>query len=864
MQSLKTNVVALQQQPERIRSISIIAHVDHGKTTLVDSLLVRGGLLNPEEAGQKRVMQLKKEEQDRGITIKSSSVSLVVDDPRPQPASESASATAPAPSSNKYLINLIDSPGHVDFSAEVSAALRLTDGAVVVVDSVGGPGVQTETVLRQALAERVRPVLHINKLDRAILELQLDPEELYQTIRRHIESINATLATYDASGADPASPGSANAFPSIHLSPLHGEVSFGSGKQGWAFTLPMFARVLAKKTGKEPEAILKRLWGDHFYDPETKRFYTTNKSPSGKPLQRYFCSVVLEPLIQLFYALTDVKSGIPQELDDMLNKLGIALPANKRSATGQDLIKAVMSRWLPAADALLEMIIQHLPSPKTAQAYRTDALYTGPLDDACASSIRRCDPDGPLVMFVSKMVPTHDLKRFIAFGRVFSGTLRAGMKVRILGPEYKHGSTVDLAVNKGVQKVVLMLARNQESIDACPAGNIVGIFGIDKDLVKTGTVTNHPECWPVPSMKFSVSPVVRVAVEPKNPQDLPKLVDALRLLVKTDPCIQITTSSAGEHIIAGAGELHVEVVINDLREMLGENVPLVVSDPVVSYCETVREPSSQTVLAKSANNLNRLFMSAQPMGESLVAALESRKINPAAPPEDRERAQTLVNEFGWDVNHARKVWFFGPEAVNTNAFVDLTVGAQYLNEIKSSINTGFQWATKEGVLAEEPMRGVRFNLHDVLVHQDNAHRGSGQIIPAARRAIYGSQLSAKPAFMEPMFLVDIMTSADVVSAIYSVLGRRRGQVIAEEPKPGTPLVLVKAYLPVRNSFGFTSALREETSGKAFPQSVFSHYAIIDDDLAVAGSLNNTIATEIRQRKGLPLDLPVIAKYNDKL
>lgn len=860
MQSLKTNVVALQQQVDQIRSISIIAHVDHGKTTLVDSLLVRGGLLNPEEAGQKRVMQLKKEEQARGITIKSSSVSLVVDDPRTSFGSSSASASV-ASVNNKYLINLIDSPGHVDFSAEVSAALRLTDGAIVVLDSVEGPGVQTETVLRQALAERVRPVLHINKLDRAIMELQLDSEELYQTMRRHVESINATLATYDASTSEIAG---GVTFPSVTLSPLRGEVSFGSGKQGWAFTLPMFARILAKKSGKDPKTILKRLWGDHFYDPETKRFQSTNKSASGKTLPRYFCAVVLDPLIKLFQALNRVKDAITPEVDDMLNKLGINLPQNKRSLVGQDLIKAVMSRWLPAADALIEMVIDHLPSPKVAQAYRTDTLYTGPLDDECAQAIRRCDPNGPLVMFVSKMVPTHDLKRFIAFGRVFSGTLRTGMKVRILGPDYKLGGTTDLAVNRSVQKVVLMLARNQESIDTCPAGNIIGIAGIDKDLVKTGTVTDHPECHPVPSMKFSVSPVVRVAVEPKNPQDLPKLVEALRLLVKTDPCIQISTSSAGEHIVAGAGELHVEVVINDLREMLGDGVPLVVSDPVVSYCETVRAPSSQQVLSKSANGLNRLFMTAQPLGEELVSALVSGKINPTAPTEDRERSAALVNEFGWDVNHARKVWFFGPEGVNTNAFVDLTVGAQYLNEIKSSVNTGFQWATKEGVLAEEPMRGVRFNLHDVLVHQDPAHRGSGQIIPATRRALYGAQLTAQPAFMEPMFAVDIQATADVVSAIYGVLGRRRGIVFAEEPKPGTPLVLIKAYLPVRNSFGFTSVLREETSGKAFPQSVFSHYAIVEDDINAVGSLNHTIAMELRQRKGLPLDLPVISKFHDKL
>jgi len=257
-------------------------------------------------------------------------------------------------------------------------------------------------------------------------------------------------------------------------------------------------------------------------------------------------------------------------------------------------------------------------------------------------------------------------------------------------------------------------------------------------------------------------------------------------------------------------------------------------------------------------------MTAQPLDNSLVAALESRKINPSASQDDRERSSALVNEYSWDPNHARKVWFFGPESVFTNAFVDQTVGAQYLNEIKSSVNTGFQWAAKEGVLAEEPMRGVRFNLLDVLVHQDAAHRGSGQIIPAARRAIYGSQLTAQPAFMEPMFLVDIQTTSEMVSAIYGVLGRRRGMVLAEEPKLGTPLVLVKAYLPVRESFGFTSLLREETSGKAFPQCVFSHWEIIDDDIATPGSLNHAIAQETRKRKGLPLDLPVITKFHDKL
>jgi len=150
-------------------------------------------------------------------------------------------------------------------------------------------------------------------------------------------------------------------------------------------------------------------------------------------------------------------------------------------------------------------------------------------------------------------------------------------------------------------------------------------------------------------------------------------------------------------------------------------------------------------------------------------------------------------------------------------------------------------------------------LTDVLIHSDPAHRGGGQIIPAATRAILASQYTAKPAIAEPMFVVDVQTTSEWVSSVYGVIGRRRGEVISEEPKLGTPLVVIQAYLPVRESFGFTGALREATSGNAFPQTVFSHWNIIDDD-----ELTKSIITEIRKRKGMPLDLPGLEKYHDKL
>merc|ERR1712141_721464 len=183
---------------ENIRNMSVIAHVDHGKSTLTDSLVSKAGIIAASKAGETRATDTRKDEQDRCITIKSTAISMFFKMDQKdlafikQPISKKKDGT----NEDGFLINLIDSPGHVDFSSEVTAALRVTDGALVVVDCVSGVCVQTETVLRQAIAERIRPILFMNKMDRALLELQLDQEDLYQKFQRTIESINVIVATY--------------------------------------------------------------------------------------------------------------------------------------------------------------------------------------------------------------------------------------------------------------------------------------------------------------------------------------------------------------------------------------------------------------------------------------------------------------------------------------------------------------------------------------------------------------------------------------------------------------------------------------------------------------------------------------------
>merc|ERR1719191_1188886 len=344
--------------------MSVIAHVDHGKSTLTDSLICKAGIISAKAAGDARYTDTRADEQERGVTIKSTGVSLYFE----LASEEEGKGMTP------HLINLIDSPGHVDFSSEVTAALRITDGAMVVIDCVEGCAVQTETVLRQALQERVVPCLFMNKVDRCILEMQMEPEDMYMRFRKSLEDVNVIVATYND-----------EALGDIQVAPEKGTVAFGSGLHGWGFNVERFAKIYAAKMGVDKDKMMKRLWGDSFFNAK-KKVWTNVQQPEGcdKPLK-----------------------------------------------------KRTMQIWINAADTLLSMIVTKLPSPRAAQKYRVENLYEGPMDDAAATAIKACDAAGGLMMYVSKMVPTSDKGRFHAFGRVFSGTIATGQKVRIQGPHYE-------------------------------------------------------------------------------------------------------------------------------------------------------------------------------------------------------------------------------------------------------------------------------------------------------------------------------------------------------------------------------------------------------------------------------------------
>jgi elongation factor 2 len=831
----------LMDKPTNIRNMSVIAHVDHGKSTLTDSLVQRAGIISAAKAGEQRFTDTRADEQERGVTIKSTAISLyapMTDDDIKDIKQKTVG--------NEFLINLIDSPGHVDFSSEVTAALRVTDGALVVVDCVEGVCVQTETVLRQALGERIKPVCIINKVDRALLELQVSKEDLYQSFSRTVESVNVIISTYFD-----------KALGDCQVYPEKGTIAFGSGLHGWAFTVRQFANRYAKKFGVDRSKMMERLWGDNYFNPKTKKWTKVGTDADGKALERAFNQFILDPIFKIFSSVMNFKKD---ETTNILAKLDIVLKGEEKDLEGKALLKVVMRKFLPAADALLEMMVIHLPSPATAQQYRAETLYEGPPDDECCIGIKNCDPNAPLMLYVSKMVPTSDKGRFYAFGRVFAGTVKSGLKVRIQGPHYIPGKKDDLFI-KAVQRTILMMGRYIEPIVDVPAGNICGLVGIDQFLLKNGTLTTSETAHNLKVMKFSVSPVVQVAVEVKNANDLPKLVEGLKRLSKSDPCVLAFISDSGEHIVAGAGELHLEICLKDLEEDHA-GVPLRISPPVVQYRETASGTSSMTALSKSPNKHNRIYMTAEPLDEEVSKAIEAGTINPRD--DFKIRARTMADDFGWDVTDARKIWCFGPDGNGANLLVDQTKAVQYLNEIKDSVVSGFQWATREGPIAEEPMRGVRYNILDVTLHADAIHRGGGQVIPTARRVLYAALLLAKPAIQEPVYLVEITVPEQAMGGIYGVLTKRRGHVFSEEQRTGTPLFNVKAYLPVNESFGFTADLRQATGGQAFPQLVFDHWQVLPGDVLDPASKPGVIVQEMRKRKGIKVEVPDYTNYYDKL
>ncbi len=705
----------LMSNQKNIRNIGIVAHIDHGKTTMTDSLVAASGMMSEELAGKQLVMDFEDQEQARGITINAANISIVQKH-----------------EGEEYLINIIDTPGHVDFGGEVLRAMRAVDGVILVVDAVEGVMPQTETVLRQALKEYVKPVLFVNKVDRLVNELKVTQEQMQEKFVKVIAQVNNLIKRN-------APPGKEDEWT---VKVADGSVTFGSGYHKWAVNVDSI-----KKTGVS-----------------FKEVYEFCKAENQKEL----------------------------------------------------------SKKSPLFESILTMVLKHLPSPAQAQKYRATVIWKGDSESETGQAMTNCDPTKAVSMMITDVtVDPH--AGDIATGRVYSGTIKTGSKLKLI--------RADREIN--VQKVGIYMGPDFVQVSEVPCGNIAAIVGAKE--IYSGMTLGTNEMEEFESFKSKMEPVMTVSIEAKNTKDLPKLIEAIRQLTKEDPNLQASINSeTGEHLLNGMGELHLEV--NQYRITEKYKIPIVVSPPIVVYQEAITK-SSPVLESKSPNKHNKFKMRVELISKEIMENMIEKGLKGKVRPKDKEIVQKLI-ECGFDNDLAKRVWYIH----NHSILVDATRGIQALHEIKELVQQGFMDAMNEGPLAKEKCYGMIVKLEDCTLHEDSIHRGPAQVIPAVTRGIYACMLSADPILLEPKQTLAINVPENFMGAVSRELGSRRTQISEMRQEGDSTIIVAKA--PVKELIGFSADIRGATEGRAIWTAEYAGYEPMPRELQ-----RQTIM-EIRKRKGL--------------
>ena len=710
----------------QIRNIGIAAHIDHGKTTLSDNLLAGCGMMSEELAGKQLVLDYDEQEQDRGITINTASASMVHEF-----------------EGKEYLVNLLDTPGHVDFGGDVTRAMRAVDGCIVVVCAVEGAMPQTETVIRQALREKVKPILFINKVDRLINELRVTPDEMQQRFVKIINKFNELLKRSVP-----------EEFKGKWVVKVEdGTVAFGSAFHNWAISAPYMQ-----------------------------------------------------------------KSGLSfKDIYDHCNKND----------------QKTLAKKSPIHEVLLDMVVDHLPSPAIAQKYRIPHIWRGDENSDRGKSMMATSESGPLMLMITKIIIDPHAGE-VAVGRMYSGKIERGQELYVAGMP---------KINR-VQQVNLMVGADRIPVDHVSAGNIVAATGI-RDAIAGSTVSDDPEVEPFERIVHVSEPVVTVAVEAKNMKDLPKLIEVLRVISKADPSITVDINQeTGENLMSGMGELHLEITEYRIRKEQG--VDIVTSEPIVVYRESVGKQSPQKFEGKSPNKHNRFYIISEPLSDNIAKALYDNEI-PQNVKKFKNEAVKKLQELGMEKDLAKGV--FGVRGLNILA--DTTKGIQYLFETRELIKEAFDEVMKSGPTANEPCQGLLVKLVDAKLHEDAIHRGPAQVIPAVRNAIYGSITISNPTILEPMQKVFISTPQELMGDVSRELNQRRA--VIRDMQTERDMVNIDAKAPVAEMFGFASAIRSATGGRVLWNTENMGFE------PLPRNLQTEVVKQIRERKGLKPE-PYPASY----
>ena len=630
----------LMDNPNLVRNIALVGHLHHGKSTFVDCLMHQTHPdLQTKEDKPLRYTDTLFTEQERGVSIKAMPVTLVTQDVKEK----------------SYLINAFDTPGHVNFSDEVTAAMRLSDGIVLFVDASEGVMLNTERLIKHAVQERLAITLCINKIDRLILELKLPPQDAYYKLRHIVDEINGLIGLY------------ADEDGSQVLSPLLGNVCFASAKYSICFTLKSFAQLYADTYEGSVNAteLARRLWGDMYFNSKTRKF--TKKPPHGSA-QRSFIEFILEPVYKIF---AQVVGDVDISLPGLCDELGIRLTKEESKMNVRPLLRLVFQRFLGDFSGFTDMVALHIPSPLDNAKAKVQHIYSGNLDTQRANDMINCDADnGHLMIHSTKQYPTEDATSFHVFGRVMSGTVHANQQIRLLGENYSMFDEED-SRTMTIGRLWVFEARYKIEVNRVPAGCWVLMEGIDQPVVKTCTITDlhsDEELYIFRPLKFNTQSVIKIAVEPVNPSELPKMLDGLRKVNKSYPLLNTRVEESGEHVILGTGELYLDCVMHDLRKLYSE-IDIKVADPVVSFCETVVETSSLKCFAETPNKKNKITMIAEPLEKGLAEDIENEVVSINW--NKKRLGEFFQTKYDWDLLAARSIWAFGPDATGNPFSFDL-------------------------------------------------------------------------------------------------------------------------------------------------------------------------------------------------
>lgn len=832
-------MLGMLQVPERIRNVAVVGPLHSGKTSLVDLFVMESHRNLPHmtanvRKGWKplRYMDNSRIEIERGVSMKLNGFTFLTTDF----------------DMKSIAVNLLDAPGHVNFMDQASVALEAADCAIICIDIVEGITSPVEKLIKECYKRSVEPIFVLNKIDRLILELKLPPVDAYLKIRNVVQQINR--------------------FSRERYSPELGNIIFASSKLRFTFTIEQFVRYhySSRLSESQIEKFVLGLWGDLAFEKGKFR-----KLPLDSAHRSSFVQFILQPLYKIFtHSLSSDRESLRQTVSKAFS---IDLNPECLKYDPQPLLMEVLSKVFRDQRGLVK------------------AMACGPAPSAESKKQHPSETEEQSSLLKAHVLQTLDYGGSEwSLVRIYSGSITTGMHVRVVDAtdaqsgvngNDKELNDIQDYPSIAVEELALLGGRYVFPVPQASAGQIVLLKGISEVFTKSATLLDEQfnTASVFEPINYMNDPVLRIAIQPLKPSELPKLLNGLNRISRYYPGVAIKVEESGEHVILGFGELYLDSLLYDLRNHYA-GIEIKLSNPLTIFSESCHGESFAAIPASAVNTT--LSISAERMDANLVKDLMRGHIDESEMKDRKLLGKRLRNEYGWDSLAARNVWCF----YNNNVLIDDTLpdetNKELLKKFEAQIIQGFSWVTREGPLAEEPIHGVQFKILQATGLEDVGI--GGQLIPLVKKACCIAMMTASPVLLEPIYEVHVLFKSTLLPIVEELFKKRRGGRIYKcERIVGSPLSEIRAQLPVIESIGFETDLRLATRGGAMCQLHFWNKIwrkvpgdVLDKDAPIAklkpapiNSLSRDFVMKTRRRKGISNegfmsnDGPSIEKYVDE-